>query len=166
MRALWCFWMFLIPKNYAKLCYHDFCLKFCPTLPKFFLRQLVCVSESFWYRKTLYMRGGILIFCRNFLSHRIKTIRRGALPGFKNILYRKLSCIRGGVSRFSMELNLINCSKCWVSNPYQVFQNPVVLPNHYAMGTNGISDKCHWHRKTIWHERDSNPDLHLEKFLY
>ena len=27
---------------------------------------------------------------------------------------------------------------------------------------NGISDKCQWNHKNIWHDRDSNPDLLLE----
>ena len=34
-----------------------------------------------------------------------------------------------------------------------------------AMGTIGISDKCQLNHKNIWSNRDSNPDLMLEKFL-
>ena len=31
------------------------------------------------------------------------------------------------------------------------------------MGTIGNSDKCQWNQKSMWHNRDSNPDLPLQK---
>ena len=43
---------------YAKQ-YHDFPLKnYCLTVPKNFVDEPFCVSQNFWYRKTLWMRGG------------------------------------------------------------------------------------------------------------
>ena len=47
----------LISVLYAKE-YHDFPWKnFCVTVPKSFVEEPVCVSENFWYRKTLGLRG-------------------------------------------------------------------------------------------------------------
>ena len=38
--------------------YHDFPLKnFRLTVPKNFVEEPVCVSENFWYRKSLWIRG-------------------------------------------------------------------------------------------------------------
>ena len=55
----------LISVLYAKG-YHDFPLKnFCLTVPKNFVEEPFCVSESFGYRKTLCLRG----FCHDFLSN-------------------------------------------------------------------------------------------------
>ena len=66
----------LISVLYAKA-YHDFLLKnFCLTVPKNFVGKPFCVSENFWYRKTLGIRegAGITIFCQNcFVSQYRKT---------------------------------------------------------------------------------------------
>ena len=57
----------LISVLYAKG-YHDFLLKnFCVIVPKNFVEEPFCVSESFWHRKILEIRegAGITIFGQN-----------------------------------------------------------------------------------------------------
>ena len=54
---------------------------FCLTGPKNFLRGPFCVSQKFWYRKNLWIKGdeggSITILCQIFLSHSAEKIRRG-----------------------------------------------------------------------------------------
>ena len=38
-------------------------------------------------------------------------------------------------------------------------------PTHSVVGTITVFHKCQWNHKNIWSNRDSNPDLLLEKFL-
>ena len=74
--TLQCFRKFLVSKHVKYKrgggC-HDFPSKlFCLTVPKYFVEEPFCVSESFWYRKILWIRGGrgeaesITIFCQKF----------------------------------------------------------------------------------------------------
>ena len=38
-------------------------------------------------------------------------------------------------------------------------------PTHWTMATIGIFDKCQWNHKKTWPNKDSNPDLLLEKLF-
>ena len=70
----------LISVLYAKA-YHDFPSKlFCLTIPKNFVGEPFGVSENFWYRKSLWIRGGKGVSrfsVENFLSHSAEKFRRG-----------------------------------------------------------------------------------------
>ena len=73
----------LISVLYAKG-YHDFRLKnFRLTVPKNFVKEPVCVSEIFGYRKILCLKGISRFSIENLLSHSIEKLRRGALLCFK-----------------------------------------------------------------------------------
>ena len=88
---------------------------------KTFVGKTFCVSKVFWYGKKFRdMRGGVTIFRRNFLSHIVGKIRRGALLCFKKILVSKIFKqkrvgvrvrIRGWVSRFCRKFFVSQCRK-------------------------------------------------------
>ena len=66
----------LISVLYAKR-YNDFLLQnFCLTVPKNFVEEPFCASESFWYRKMLGIRegAGITIFRQNCLVSQYRII--------------------------------------------------------------------------------------------
>ena len=66
---------------YAKEEDHDFPLKiFCLTVPKKIVGEAFCVSENFWCRKTLWIKGGRVsrFLVEITLSHSTQTFRRGA----------------------------------------------------------------------------------------
>ena len=71
----------LISVVYAKG-YHDLPLKnFCLTVPKNFVGEPFCVSQNFWFRKILWIRGGggreggsITIFCQKFFVSQCRKI--------------------------------------------------------------------------------------------
>ena len=62
--------------------YHDFPLKnFCLIVPKNFVGEPFCVSQNFWYRKILWMRGEEShdFLSKKFLSHSDEKFRKGTL---------------------------------------------------------------------------------------
>ena len=85
-----------------------FCRSFCLTVPKYFIGEHFGVSEEFFYRKfsCIGRWGGASRFCRNFLSHRTETKSFVKEPFcFPEIFRdRKNLWIRGGISRFSVEI--------------------------------------------------------------
>ena len=118
-----------------KRVYNDFPLKiFSLTRSKNFVGEPFGVSESFWYRKILWMREGregvsrflSKLFCLTVNSN--KNFRKGTLTGVKKILVSKLFMYKRGVSQFSVVIiRLKNVEKNWDSNPYLPLQNLVVL---------------------------------------
>ena len=62
--------------------YQDFPSKiFCPTVPKISVGEPFCVSQNFWYRKILWIRGGgregvSRFSVKNFMSHIAEKYRR------------------------------------------------------------------------------------------
>ena len=104
-----CFRKFLVGKNFLWIRGGGggitiFRRSFCLTVPKYFIGEHFGVSQKFFYRKFLCMGGGEASrFCRNFLSHRTETKRNPSV-------FRKVSgieknlWIRGGFSRFSVEI--------------------------------------------------------------
>ena len=100
---------FMVPKNVRDKRgggYHDFLSKlFCLTVRKNFLGELLCVSQNFWYRKNLRIRGGwgrrkgVKQFSvETFLSHSAEQIRRGIILCCvsENLRQPKSLWIRGG----------------------------------------------------------------------
>ena len=76
---------------------------------------LCCVSESFRWPKSLWIKGGgIKTFRRTFLSRSAEKCRRGTLLSFINFGYRKSLDERvgvGEVSRFSVEIFVSHCAE-------------------------------------------------------
>ena len=60
---------------------------FCLTLPKNFVRETFCISQIFWYRKNLWIRGGMT-----------DGVSQDNLSKFFVSQYRKISC--GNLSVF------------------------------------------------------------------
>ena len=95
--------------------YHDYPLKhFCLIrVPNHFVEEPFCLSENFWFRKILWMRGGggggggsVTIFRRKFVVSQCQKIslRNPSVLCFRTFPVAKI-WIRGGggVSRFSVE---------------------------------------------------------------
>ena len=110
-----CFRKIVVPENVRDKRgggYHDFLSKlFCLTVPKNFVGEPFCVSEKFWYRKTLWIRGGrwregVSRFSVENLSRSTEKIRRGTLLCFRKFLV--LKNVRenraGRVSQFCVEI--------------------------------------------------------------
>ena len=116
--------------------YQDFPPKtFCPTVPKISVGEPFCVSQKFWYRKNLWIRGGeegeegeegenITIFCPEIFCPTVPKISVGEpFCVSQNFWYRKNLWIRGGgrrkrrerrerregVSRFSVQKFFSHC---------------------------------------------------------
>ena len=86
--------------------YHDFPSKsFCLTVPKYFIGEHFGVSEKFFYRKffCINFHHG---FCQNFLSQdRNGKLCKGTLLFSRKFLVSKKNLwMRGGISRFSVEI--------------------------------------------------------------
>ena len=82
--------------------YHDFPSKlFCRTVSNHFVEEPFCVSQNFWYRKFLWIRGGKERLSRfpikTFLSHSAGKISKGALFWVTITIFRyqKTFCLRG-----------------------------------------------------------------------
>ena len=95
--------------------YLDFPSKsFCRTVPKYFIGEHFGVSEKFLYRNfSCIGGGGASRFCRNFLSLRTETKSFVKEPFcFQKIsgIEKKL-WIRGGISRFSVEIFVSHSAK-------------------------------------------------------
>ena len=149
------------------------------TETKNFVGEPFGVSENFWYRKTLWIggRGGsITIFWQKFFVSQRRKIHREPFCVSENFWYRKiLWLIGGGRGRrreshdFPAKIFCLTVPKNFAGEPFNVSENfwcikPCCL-THCAMVTIGISDKCQWNHKNIWHDRDSKTDLLLETLL-
>ena len=75
----WCFWSSLLTKTGVHFSSKFFCL----TVPKCFVGEHFCVSESLWYRKNLCIRGSVTIFAGQFFVLQY--------PSFR---WRDLWCLR------------------------------------------------------------------------
>ena len=88
---------------YAGGC-HDFLMKhFRLTVPKNFVEEPVCVSETFGYRKTLCIRGDITNVYRKNVVSQYRKISKGNTTVIEKILVSKSFMDEKGVSRFSVE---------------------------------------------------------------
>ena len=117
--------------------YHVFPSKiFGLTVPKNFVEQLFCVSENFWYRKILWIRGGggvSRFSVKNFLSRSAAKFRRGTRLCFRKFRVSKNFMPKRGISRFSIE-NLLSHSS-----------------EKLRRGTLLICvSKNFWYRKNLW----------------
>ena len=63
---------------------------FCLTVPEKFVKEQLCVSETFWYRKFSCRRGASRFCVANFLSHSTEKFRRGILVFRKNSGLKKM----------------------------------------------------------------------------
>ena len=107
---------------------------------------LCCVSENFWHRKILWIRGrgergSITIFRQNFLSHSAEKFRRGTLLRCvsENIWYQKILWIRGGwgggreYHDFPSKLFCLTVPKHFVEEPFcAVFQKISGIKKFYG----------------------------------
>ena len=95
--------------------HHDFLSKICClTIPKNFVEEPFCVSESFWYRKMLRIRereragGASRLSVEILLSHSTENLRRGNLCFRKFLVSKNVKDNRErGASRLSIE-NLLS----------------------------------------------------------
>ena len=115
--------------------YHDFLLKICClTVPKIFVGEPFCVSQNFWYRKNLWIRGegGVSgFFVKSFLSHSAEKFRRGTLQCVTNFGYRKILCFREFCHDFLLNFFCLTVPKIFVEDP-SVFQRISGSENVYA----------------------------------
>ena len=103
--------------------YHDFPSKFfCLTVPKNFVVEPFGVSEYFWYRKILCIRGGkggrITTSVEKFLSHSAEKYRRGTLYCVINFGYRKSLCFRGLCHDFPSKIFCLTLPKHFVEETF------------------------------------------------
>ena len=102
--------------------YHDFQLiNFCLTVPKNFVEEPFCVSENYWYRKMLGIKGGGRLSrfsVRIVLSHSTKKHRRGTLRCFKKFLVSKNFMLQRVMSRASVKNFCLTVSKHFVEEPF------------------------------------------------
>ena len=117
---------------------HDFSFKiFCLTVPKNFVGEHFGVSENFWCRTSLWIRGGreeggsITIFCQKFFVSQCRTQETFCVS--ENFSYRKSLWIREReeVSKFCVEYFLSHSAENFVDEPFCVSQN-------------------FWYRKILW----------------
>ena len=125
--ALQCVRKFGVPKNFIHdRGYHNFPSKiFGLTVPKYFIGEHMRVLEEIFYQKLSCIGRGASRFCRNFLSHRTETkIFVKDLSRFpENFWYRKNLWIRGGISRFSIEIFMSRSTEKIRGHPFNVSEN-------------------------------------------
>ena len=89
----------------------------CLTVLKNFVGELFCVSQSFCYRKILWIRGweegrSITLICQFFMSHSTEKLRRGTFLFYTNFqvskyfMHKRWGVEEGGVSRYSFNFFL------------------------------------------------------------
>ena len=79
---------------------------FCLTVPKNFLVKLICVSETFWHRKVLRLRGREVVSRLSVeivLSYNTKTFRTGTLLCFGRFPVSKKNMDKSEISRKSVK---------------------------------------------------------------
>ena len=98
--------------------HHDFPSKICClSVPKKFVEEPFCVSENFWYRKILWIRGGGGEEYQDFPSHRAKKFCRATRQCFTNLGYRKI-CIRGVCHDFPSKICCLTVPKHFIEEPF------------------------------------------------
>ena len=117
------------------------------TQTKSFVKEPFCFPEIFWYRKKLWIRGGISRFSvKIFLSHSAEKFRKGILLFLRNFLVSKSFMDEKGVSRFSVENFLSHRAEKLRKGTLECFTDF------------GHQKMVNINRKNIWHDRDSNPE--------
>ena len=96
---------------------------FCLTVPKYFIGEHFGVSEKFFYR--MHRRGGITVLSELFVSQdRNEKLCKGTLLFSGNFLVSKKSLwIRGGISRFSVEIFMSHNAEKIRGHPFNVSEN-------------------------------------------
>ena len=83
------------------------------TETKSFVKELFSFLEKFWYRKNLWIRGGISRFSVEiFMSHSAEKFRKGILLFLRNILVSKsFMDEKGGIMFFRRNFLVSQCRK-------------------------------------------------------
>ena len=103
-----------------------FCLNFLShrTETKSFVKEPFCFPEIFWYRKNLWIRGGISRFSVEiFMSHSAENFRKEILLFLRKFLLSKSFMDKKGVSRFSVENFLSHSAEKFCGHPFNVSEN-------------------------------------------
>ena len=103
-----------------------FCRKFLSyrTETKSFVKEPACFPEIFWYRKNLWIRGGLSRFAVEiFMSHSAENFRKGILLFLRKILVSKSFMDEKGVSRFSVENFWSHSAEKFRGHPSNVSEN-------------------------------------------
>ena len=154
--------------------YHDFLLKICClTVPKNFVDEPFFVSQSFWYRKSLWIRGegGVSrFFVRSFLSQSAEKFRRGTLQCVTNFGYRKILCFRELCHDFLLNFFLSHSAEKFRRGPVCVSENfgyrktlclwgeyhdflwkicSLTVPKNFVDEPFFVSQSF-WYRKSLW----------------
>ena len=108
--TLLCFTKSVVSKKFMEMRgreYHDFLSKFfCLTVPKNFVGEPFSVSQISGIDRFYASESYVTILCRIFFCLSAEKFRRGTLPicVSKNFRERKSLWIRGGISKFSVEI--------------------------------------------------------------
>ena len=99
--------------------------KFLPYCTKIFHWRTLWCFRKFFNRKFSCIGRGASRFCQNFLSHRTRTKNFVRKPFCfpENFWYRKKIWIRGGISRFSVEIFCLTVPKNFAEEPVCVPEN-------------------------------------------
>ena len=123
LRTIWCFKKILLSKIFmhrrgggaSRFCRNFFSHR---TETKSFVKEPFCFPEIFWYRKNLWIRGGISRFSvKIFMSHSAKNFRKGILLFLRKFLV-SISFFdeKGGITFFRRKILLSQCRKIsWAS---------------------------------------------------
>ena len=127
-RTLWCFRKILLSKNFMhrRGGASRFCRFFLShrTKTKNFVKEPFCFPENFWYRKNLWIRGGISQFSVEiFMSHSAKNFREGILLFLRKFMVSKSFMDEKGVSRFSVEKFWSHSAEKFCGHPFNVSEN-------------------------------------------
>ena len=106
---------------------------------KNFVGETFCVSQNFWYRKTLWIRGGgggggreYHDFMSKFLSHSTESVRRGTLLCLRKFHVSKNFMFKKRISRFSIEKLLSHSTEKFRRGTLLCFRSFVSVPNHFV----------------------------------
>ena len=90
-----------------------------------FVKEHFCLPENCWYRKNLWIRGGISRFSVEiFMSHSTEKIREHPFNVSENLGYRKILCIIGGITIFRRKF-LVSKSYMDEEGEYQDFPSKI-----------------------------------------
>ena len=88
-----------------------------------FVEEPFCFPEIFWYRKNLWIRGGISRFLVEiFMSHSAENFRKGILF-LRKFLVSKVLWMKRGVSRFSVENFWSHSAEKFRGHPFNGSEN-------------------------------------------
>ena len=82
------------------------------TETKSFVKEPFCFPQYFWYRKNMWIRGGLSRFSVEiFMSHTAENFHKGILLFLRKFLFSKSFMNEKGVSRFSVKNFWSQCRK-------------------------------------------------------